>query len=106
METIREIYFKAKFKCPLPVGLETYIVLDEKGVYQFHWLPLDFHNDEKIIKESIKQMSNISKKKGFFAFVHSEKGENFIKENEKAIAQAWKNMVLCNAGYGEKICKN
>lgn len=104
METIEQIYHKAKLKCPIPVGIEAYIVIDENKVHQFHSLMLDFH--EEAIPDSVKKMKDVSKKEGFYAFVHSEKGEEFIEKNKMKIAQAWTNMVLCNAGYGEKICKN
>lgn len=102
METIEQIYYKIKSESELPIGMYMYIIFNGIKYECGNSIIIDFHDD----KESIEKMKRISEKEGFYAFFHSEKGKDFFEKNKKAIAQAWTNMVLVNADYGEKICKN
>lgn len=102
MEKIKRIYYKIKSTCDLPVVSIGYIII-KKNIYECgNTLCINLRDDEN----SLKDMGKISSEDGFYAFVHSKKGKKFIENNKQSLTQAYKNMVLKNAGLGVKICKN
>ena len=101
-ETITQIYHNIKKECNRPSALLTYVTYDGKTYNCGNVIAIEFNNDEK----SIKEMTEVSEKKNFYAFFHSEKGMEFFNKNIKGITQALTNEILLNAGYGETICKN
>jgi len=98
---IRYIYYKIKAESELPVAMLTYIIFDGK-TYSFKTLCVNFREDDV----SLKNMYKAAGEENFYAFANSEKGEEFIEENKEALAQAFTGMVLQNAGYGTRVCKN
>jgi len=102
METIKSIYRNIKVTSGLPVAIIKFITYKNNKYELGNTLFLNFHDDG----ENIKKMRLVSKSDGFYAFVNSKKGEKFIEKNKEAISRAYCNMVLQNAGYGKKICKN
>ena len=103
MKEIKQMYLTLKTNKELPSALLNYITKNKKG-YNFGSSVAISYNDPDAF--NIDKLKTISETEHFFAFVHSEKGKKFIKENEKQLNKAWTNMVLQNAGYGDKICKN
>lgn len=101
METVKDIYYKIKLNCELPVAMLSYIIFDGK-IYNFNSLCVSFREDNA----GIKSMEKVASEDYFYAFVNSEKGKDFVKKNKQQITKVYSNMVLQNAGYGFKVCKN
>lgn len=77
---MREIYFKIKQNCELPVAMLSYTYKDFDGViYPFGNIFIDFKEDEKNIEkmESVKQEYGES----FMFFNNSDEGIEFWKSD-------------------------
>ncbi len=77
---MKEIYFKIKQNCVLPVARLTYSYKDFDGViHPFNDLCVDFKEDEN----NIKQMESIKEKydQFFMFFNNSDEGVEFWKNN-------------------------
>ena len=102
-ETIEQIYHKIKSESELPVGMLMYITYTKNNGFDGgNNICIDFKSD----KESIDKLKEISNKEYFYAFWNSKKDKKFYNDNKKVIINTYTNMVLQNAGYGNKICKN
>jgi tRNA A58 N-methylase Trm61 len=77
---MREIYFKIKQNCELPVAMLNYTYKDFDGViHPFDNIFVDFKEDEK----NIEKMESVKKKYGqfFMFFNNSDEGIEFWKNN-------------------------
>jgi len=77
---MREIYFKIKQNCELPVAMLSYTYKDcDEIIHPFNTILVDFQEDEK----NIEKMENVKKKYGefFMFFNHSDEGIEFWKNN-------------------------
>ena len=77
---MREIYFKIKQNCELPVAVLTYTYKDFDGViHPFNNIFVDFNEDEK----NIEKMENVKEKYAqfFMFFNNSDEGVEFWKNN-------------------------
>lgn len=77
---MKEIYFKIKQNCELPVAMLTYTYKDFDGViHSFDKIFVDFKEDEK----NIEKMEAIKEKYGsfFMFFNNSDEGIEFWKNN-------------------------
>ena len=101
-ETIEQIYYKIKNESELSAAMLMYITFNNNTYNGGNSICVDFKND----KESIGILKKIQSKKDFYAFWNSKKGKKFYKDNEKPIKEIYTNMILQNAGYGYKLCKN
>ena len=75
---IKEIYFKIKGECELPLAQLGYTYVDFDKVIQIgRTLCVDFNEDEK----NIKQMEELSTRAGFMFFNNSNEGKFWFKNN-------------------------
>ena len=83
---MREIYFKIKQNCELPVAVLNYTYKDFDGVIQFSKIFVDFREDEK----NIEKMEATKNKYGsfFMFFNNSDEGIDYWKNNPITITVA------------------
>lgn len=81
--TTREIYFKCKFLCDMPVGIIFYVIKDNNDIIQLgQQLWVQFKEDDM----NIEKMVEIEKIEGFMFWNKSVEGELWFKNNHKEIS--------------------
>ena len=91
----REVYYKIYSASILPVARVQFTTMDKDGVTQLG-ASIDIHFDDKITchEATIKKMEKIEKRKDFLFWNNSPEGEEFFKENAKALGEALAKVIL------------
>jgi hypothetical protein len=91
----REVYYKIYGASVLPVARVQFTTMDKDGVIQLGAC-VDIHFEDKITchEANIKKMEKIEKRTNFLFWNNSPEGDEFFKENAKALGEALAKIIL------------
>ena len=94
--TTREVYYKIYSASVLPVARIQFTTKDKDGVIQIgSSIDIRFSDNNVSCHEvNIKKMEKIAKRKNFMFWNNSAEGEEFFKENAKALGEALAKIIL------------